>query len=333
MGDDINWLVTVLYGDTLLRCALQVKRDALPGDCAEYPMEPENRKAIHALLPLHVQTCGPIVAVEELFEVHIANAALTGGGEKGGEASAPYAPAAGSDGRCPTCRQRNSRSGEREMDDGSVIVWYCNVPGCANHADYPNAPRQPRRGSGVGLDAVGRRDGYQFCEKHQQEYRQYCSGCAVGTHAANTSVTGAVEPRTVEAVLAELSGYVCMMDPACMPICCAQWRFDGRCGNTGGDCEFRKLANAALTGGEAVPSDGGVAQAHDCCNVPPRWFRWPSGRWAVQCAKCGRIGCDAEEQLRAIEYWNAELNDTESVPRYLHNAINHAPERSGGSVQ
>ena len=73
MSDDINWLVTVLYGDTLLRCALQVKRDALPGDCAEYPMEPENRKAIHALLPLHVQTCGPIVAVDELFEVHIAN--------------------------------------------------------------------------------------------------------------------------------------------------------------------------------------------------------------------------------------------------------------------
>ena len=74
MHDDMNWLITVLYGDMLLRCALQVKRDALPGDCAEYPMEPENRKAIHALLPLHVQTCGPIVAVDELFEVHIANA-------------------------------------------------------------------------------------------------------------------------------------------------------------------------------------------------------------------------------------------------------------------
>lgn len=69
--DDINWLVTVLYGDTLLRCALKVKRDAVPDDCAEYPMEPENRKAIHALLPLHVQTCGPIVEVEDLFEVHI----------------------------------------------------------------------------------------------------------------------------------------------------------------------------------------------------------------------------------------------------------------------
>lgn len=45
---------------------------------------------------------------------------------------------AGSDARCPTCRQRNSVAGEREMDDGSVIVWYCNVPGCSNSADHPN---------------------------------------------------------------------------------------------------------------------------------------------------------------------------------------------------
>lgn len=71
MNDDINWLVTVLYGDTLLRCALQVKRNGLSSDCIEYPMEPENRKAIHALLPLHVQSCGPVVAVDELFEIHI----------------------------------------------------------------------------------------------------------------------------------------------------------------------------------------------------------------------------------------------------------------------
>jgi hypothetical protein len=73
MGDDINWLVTVLYGDTLLRCALKVKQADLPGDCAEYPMEPENRKAIHALLPMHVQSCGPVGAVEELFEVRTVN--------------------------------------------------------------------------------------------------------------------------------------------------------------------------------------------------------------------------------------------------------------------
>lgn len=71
MDDNVNWLVTVLYHDSLLKCALQVKRDALPGDCAEYPMEPENRKAIHALLPLHVRECGIVVAVEEIFDIHI----------------------------------------------------------------------------------------------------------------------------------------------------------------------------------------------------------------------------------------------------------------------
>ena len=71
MSEYINWLITILCEDTLLRCALQVRRDALPGDCAEYPMEPENRQVIHALLPPHVRTCGPIVAVEDLFEIHI----------------------------------------------------------------------------------------------------------------------------------------------------------------------------------------------------------------------------------------------------------------------
>ena len=76
MGDDICWLVTVMYGETLIRCALKAKREDLPGDCAEYPMEPENRRAIHALLPLHVQTCGPVVDVQNLFDVHIANNAL-----------------------------------------------------------------------------------------------------------------------------------------------------------------------------------------------------------------------------------------------------------------
>jgi len=73
MDDSVSWLITVLCGDELLRCALKVKRDACPGDCIAHPMEPENRLAIHTMLPLHVQNCGPIVAVEELFEVHIEN--------------------------------------------------------------------------------------------------------------------------------------------------------------------------------------------------------------------------------------------------------------------
>ena len=74
MDDNINFLVTVLYyrHDTLLRCAVKVKREDLPGDCAEYPMEPENRDHIHSLLPAHVRSCGPVVAVETLFEIHAA---------------------------------------------------------------------------------------------------------------------------------------------------------------------------------------------------------------------------------------------------------------------
>jgi hypothetical protein len=73
MNDEVNWLITILYGDQLLRCALKVHRDALIGgeDCRLHPMEPENRKHIHALLPLHVRSCGPIVAIEELFEIGI----------------------------------------------------------------------------------------------------------------------------------------------------------------------------------------------------------------------------------------------------------------------
>ncbi len=72
MNDQINWLITILYGDTLLRCALQVDTKTLTGDCVEYPMEPENRRAIHKLLPSHIQSCGPIVAIEKLFAVHVA---------------------------------------------------------------------------------------------------------------------------------------------------------------------------------------------------------------------------------------------------------------------
>ena len=71
MGSDICFLITVLYGDTLIRCALKVNRDKLGGDVADFPMEPENREKLHALLPLHVQNCGPIVDVDRsLFEIH-----------------------------------------------------------------------------------------------------------------------------------------------------------------------------------------------------------------------------------------------------------------------
>lgn len=65
------FLITLLYEGMLLRCALRVSKDKLHGDCEEFPMEPKNREYLHSLLPSHVQECGPIVAVEELFDVQI----------------------------------------------------------------------------------------------------------------------------------------------------------------------------------------------------------------------------------------------------------------------
>jgi len=58
---------------------------------------------------------------------------------------------------------------------------------------WPNATALPPLRCGGGQEQIVRRDGYQFCEKHQQEYRQYCSGCACGLPAANSPIclTGA----------------------------------------------------------------------------------------------------------------------------------------------
>jgi len=70
MSEDYCFLITILYGESLLECALKVKRKNVGVDVCQHPMEPENRKVLHGLLPLHVQTCGPIVEVRELFEIH-----------------------------------------------------------------------------------------------------------------------------------------------------------------------------------------------------------------------------------------------------------------------
>ena len=71
MGNYICFLITVLYEaeGTTLNCALRIKRSALTGDCEEYPMEPENRRKLHSILPQHVRSAGPIIKVEPLFEV------------------------------------------------------------------------------------------------------------------------------------------------------------------------------------------------------------------------------------------------------------------------
>jgi hypothetical protein len=71
MDDHVCFLITLLYEDQLLRCALKVKQDKISHSLYEYPMEPENRKVLHDLLPEHIKSCGPIVDVEFLFEVSI----------------------------------------------------------------------------------------------------------------------------------------------------------------------------------------------------------------------------------------------------------------------
>jgi len=71
MNEKVNWLITILYGTELLRCALKMDRNLLGGDCAEYPMEPENREQIHNLLPEHVKSCGPIVEIQEIFAINV----------------------------------------------------------------------------------------------------------------------------------------------------------------------------------------------------------------------------------------------------------------------
>lgn len=74
MGEYICFLITILYrepdgNDSLLKSALKVKKEQLQGDCIEYPMEPENKKQLHSLLPLHVKNSGPIVDIDEIFEI------------------------------------------------------------------------------------------------------------------------------------------------------------------------------------------------------------------------------------------------------------------------
>ena len=70
MSDSICWLVTVLYerNKTLLRCALKVREKDVSEWCRER-MNAPSRAAIHAMLPAHVRECGPVVDVQEIFEV------------------------------------------------------------------------------------------------------------------------------------------------------------------------------------------------------------------------------------------------------------------------
>ena len=63
MGPNVCYLITLLANNTLIRCALKAKREVI------YFMEKEGQAELMAQLPKHCQI-GPIVLIEELFEVH-----------------------------------------------------------------------------------------------------------------------------------------------------------------------------------------------------------------------------------------------------------------------
>lgn len=76
MSQYISFLVTVLYGDRLIKCAIRIDKTVNGGSWLDYPMEHDSREKLHAMLPLHVRSCGPIVGVEEIFDVSICNEKL-----------------------------------------------------------------------------------------------------------------------------------------------------------------------------------------------------------------------------------------------------------------
>jgi hypothetical protein len=67
LESDISWIITLLCGETVERFAFKVDANKLPGDCAVYPMEPENRAAIHAMLPNYMKRRGvKIIAFDRI---------------------------------------------------------------------------------------------------------------------------------------------------------------------------------------------------------------------------------------------------------------------------
>ena len=72
MNDYTRYLFTLYYPDNpftpLLKCAVKIKTAGLPSELAEAdPMA--NREYFRQFLPPHVASLGPIVAVEEIFEI------------------------------------------------------------------------------------------------------------------------------------------------------------------------------------------------------------------------------------------------------------------------
>jgi len=64
MSDEVALLLTILYDDDILRVAIKIKRDRLPD---EYYAE--HKELIRSWLPEHIKSCGPIIHVEDIFDL------------------------------------------------------------------------------------------------------------------------------------------------------------------------------------------------------------------------------------------------------------------------
>ena len=71
MAREVSFLIAILYELTIVRVALKIDRAKLSSECFMYPMEPENRAELLSHLPQHVRDMGPIINVEDLFEVTV----------------------------------------------------------------------------------------------------------------------------------------------------------------------------------------------------------------------------------------------------------------------
>lgn len=71
LNNKVSLLITLLYEGTLLRCAIKTDMDILNDDVLTYPMEPEHNSTICNLLPNHIKSCGPVVEVQQIFDVCI----------------------------------------------------------------------------------------------------------------------------------------------------------------------------------------------------------------------------------------------------------------------
>jgi hypothetical protein len=72
MGEELCFLITLLASDNMLiRVALKVNEKDFPEECREGPTLYEDKTVLWNMLPLHCQTIGPIVQVEDLFEITV----------------------------------------------------------------------------------------------------------------------------------------------------------------------------------------------------------------------------------------------------------------------